>query len=254
MRIRSRLKDYYDYVEHLYGGGDPKIVYNREIIQDPSPDWVIDKVRKEGEWNRNSKYTETGGAFIVPKEFNHESMQHVPNDTSSRGNTLGTLRLGETRTSYRGLAVAGRLFLLEKQEVGVESGIMYRPVEEKVTAPWHVIGPVTVEYKWQPNVTYDSGKEVPALLKLHRYLQAPVFVFDWWGQDLTVERRVPLLSDLGMPAFVPAEQLYQELAMFLGKMYAEDADMMPKAPMTDVQKVESHGFDKKQSFRHRKDK
>ena len=40
--------------------------------------------------------------------------------------------------------------------------------------------------------------------------------------------------------------------MFLSNTIQDSPDAMPRVPMTDIQKVDSHGFDRKVSFRHRK--
>ena len=36
MRIISKFRDYYDSIAHIYGGGDPKIVYVRDDIVAPT--------------------------------------------------------------------------------------------------------------------------------------------------------------------------------------------------------------------------
>jgi hypothetical protein len=62
--------------------------------------------------------------------------------------------------------------------------------------------------------------------------------------------RTPKLSSLGMPGYLDPKQLYQELAMFVGNVL--NPVEQPPSNMKDIEKVASHGFDKKVSFRHRK--
>ncbi|MDN3040750.1 hypothetical protein P2L35_13700, partial [Enterococcus faecium] len=67
-----------------------------------------------------------------------------------------------------------------------------------------------------------------------------------------IPARVPVLGELGFAAVIDATQMYQNIAYFLGLLNEDRARAnMPPATQTDVDKAVSHGFDKKQSFRHR---
>lgn len=239
MRIRSRFRDYYDYVAGLYGGGDPKIVYNRETIVDPfdKPDAKDIKT-----------YPSTLEGIYLPKEMDHESLW------LKRDSEPWRPQEGDLYNLYRGLAVAGKIYYLKQVKIAVRNELTCG-IEFKVKEPWRVVeytqdrGPSWI----QTQTRRVSGTEVPKLMPIHRVLKAPVFMFlNHYHGGIEVLGRVPVLGDLGLPAFVPAEQLYQELSMFMSKLYSDNPDMMPKSPQTDVQKIEAHGFDKKKSFRHRK--
>ena len=60
---------------------------------------------------------------------------------------------------------------------------------------------------------------------------------------------IPILSEYGMAAFYPAEEIYQDISQFLGWLVNN-----PEIPnkQTDTEKIVTHGFDLKESFRHRK--
>ncbi len=60
---------------------------------------------------------------------------------------------------------------------------------------------------------------------------------------------VPLLSSFGFTKFLPEEEIYHELDLFLGWL----KDNPPiEDKRTDLEKLQSRGFDKRISFRHRK--
>jgi len=244
MRIRSRFKDYYDYIQHIYGGGDPNLVYNREIIEDPDG--------KKATYHPRGVVS--GSGFCLPKEFDQESLHHIPNDWSSTGSYLHVsfIKEGESVKLYKSLAVAGRMFILQQEKLGVRDVDSVYGAYGKVVHDWHVVDRLEIKHSYGPPSIYQSGHEIPALMELSKHVKAPVFVYDQHDRTVRVEVRVPSLGDLGLAAFVPADQLYQELAMFMGKLYSDNPDMMPAVEQTNIQKVEAHGFDKKQSFRHRK--
>jgi len=80
-----------------------------------------------------------------------------------------------------------------------------------------------------------------------------VFTFDH-GRTGTVrvDENIPILGDIGLAAVYPAEQLYQDLSYFIVNTMKDSPDMAKPSSITDKEKISSHGFDLKMSFRHRK--
>lgn len=60
---------------------------------------------------------------------------------------------------------------------------------------------------------------------------------------------IPILSEFGLPKYYPADALYQDVSAFIAWM--KDHPEIPNK-QTDKEKLKSHGFDDKISFRHRK--
>jgi hypothetical protein len=205
MKIQSRLKDYYDYVEHAYGGGDPLCMYVRDRV-----------VPKKIEKNRLGTW-ETEPGFTIP----YAMQEYVPNDIRRKEDA--------TVAEFKGLSVVGRHYLIERR--------MTTECVPQEVDPWHV---TKREFR-----NFVQGQKSERLLNLSKLVNAPVFIF-----DTQVEGRCPILADLGFGAFMDAHQLYQELAIFISNELHPFED--PEIPTTDVQKAEAHGFDKRQSFRHRK--
>jgi hypothetical protein len=91
-------------------------------------------------------------------------------------------------------------------------------------------------------------------LELTRKVGAPVFTCEhksWRNDIIHVDGNVPILATMGIPAMIPAEQLYQDIAYFIGNTIKLSPDTMPATVMTDKEKIAAAGFDLKQSFRHR---
>ena len=91
------------------------------------------------------------------------------------------------------------------------------------------------------------------LVELSKQLNAPVFTFTGGYPDrFTIQPSVPKLGEIGFVKILSAEQAYQELSYFLGNEIHDSPDLAQPFVITDKEKIVSHGFDMKQSFRHRK--
>lgn len=226
MVIHSPFKDYYDWVAGKYGGGDPKIVYARVALGERDPTVH----------------------FILPRQISFPITTPPP-------------RL-ESNSCFRckWLAIAGKYYLLVK-EISIYANINV-PTSEK---PWSLfvegkhpkldeaLLPQKGENNWRKNdYGYYVGRPSEEVIRISKEIHAPVFCLSEWGNF--VEGIVPNLGELGIPAIVSAEQMYQDLSYFMGNVINESPDIQPagKPPQTDREKVVSHGFDLKTSFRHRK--
>lgn len=75
----------------------------------------------------------------------------------------------------------------------------------------------------------------------------PVFItklgFGYNTPDV-IEAKIPILAKTGLPAYLGCEQIYQKIEQFLAKTYED-----PIPTLTNKEKILSHGFDLKHSFR-----
>ena len=55
MKIISKFKDYYDHVAYMYGGGDPKIIYDRKPIKFIKDGDIYDTLNKVI-WYKNNNF------------------------------------------------------------------------------------------------------------------------------------------------------------------------------------------------------
>lgn len=218
MLVRSSFKDYYDHIGHVYGGGDPSIQYIRKRLRE----------------------VEQGTERYSTFEVVQEGIRHTPYGDADN-------------LKYKWLSVVGRYYLL----VGTKN-------DYDVTPDWQIASFVLhpqlfkkiEKHRWFRGGESKNyvGEFSPKLVELSRKLNAPVFTFElsWKSKGaLRVFVDVPILANIGMPKLVPAEQMYQDLSYFLGNIIKESPDMTPSSKMSDKEKIVGHGFDLKQSFRHR---
>ena len=77
----------------------------------------------------------------------------------------------------------------------------------------------------------------------HRTFSAPYKI---WKYDIQKEIQNPILTGTWATSFLPAEEVYNEIYNYL--ISIKEPKIIDKR--NDVQKLESHGFDKKSSFRN----
>jgi hypothetical protein len=253
MKIISGWKDYYDHVAHMYDGGDPKVIYNRDYV-------VPDRV------SSGSNYEDTLAVNRVWSPSIPHSMDIVNCELSH-----------VQKHEFNALIVMDRVFILERHGDINEFGNI-----ANVRKDWHITsrpilglqygGPYALlklgeslpdsTPRYQKNrmdelmrdrrndrFIYPQGRKHDEANALCAFAKAPVFVVHGNRMPI-IMGRTPKLSSLGMPGYLDPQQLYQELAMFVGNVL--NPVEQPPSNMKDIEKVASHGFDKKVSFRHRK--
>src|SRR5690606_10244631 len=101
--------------------------------------------------------------------------------------------------------------------------------------------------------------EDSAIRALHVASKMPIFLLaggyhEPHKDSVLIDCMPPNLGELRFASVLPAEQIWQELSYWLSNLINESPDMMPppRPPMTNLEKIEAHGFDKKVSFRRRK--
>jgi hypothetical protein len=178
---------------------------------------------------------------------------------------------------FNALVVMDRVFILERQSDIGELGVLHTRKDWHITArpildlpmggPYALMRPgeaftdyarkfertrmrdLIFETEHNGRRTIEQGRKYDGARGLCEFVGAPVFVVHGNRMPI-VMGRTPKLSALGLPAFIDPQQLYQELAMFVGNVLKPVEQ--PPSNMKDIEKVASHGFDKKISFRHRK--
>lgn len=223
MKISSKFKDYYDYVAHQFGGGDPKVLYLRNPI--PSEDCSVQLKSKNRIFQLSNYYKE--------------------------------------KISYKYLAIAGKLYVLRAESL--DDGTLsftehklftrenfpefYDKTEKKANRWW-----------WSfRNVTEEDviGVESPELTEIAKKIRQPVFMInlitaDRQGYTFHIDTNIPILQDYKIPHIISAEQMYQNIAYYMTNKMQDSPDLSVPAISSDKEKALQHGFDTKQSFRHRK--
>jgi hypothetical protein len=188
MIIKSGFKDYYDHIAHIYGGGDPKIVYVRHRIKE-----------------RNKNYGGDEGVFISKKE-KMKGFTRIPRTDATE------------KYSFKYLVIAGKAYLFIKHDKDddfklfepIESSALYKDLVNKERYS-------KIETKYSDYIGIVSDD----LIEISRQLNAPVFfmayTFNHTIQEygLRIDGDVPILNNLGIPAIISASQIYQDIAYFL---------------------------------------
>jgi hypothetical protein len=223
MIIKSNTKDYYDHQAYVWGGGDPSIQYIRKPL---SP---LTRGKYSSDLRRDSITIYGSGV-----------------------NRL--IRNDEYDVKY--LAVVGKYYILFRKHRHI--------LDPTPNAPYKLLTEFSNPdlYAWYNKNRENrhgikfvkSGEFSEELVVISRKLDAPVFSFETCGgysEGINIDPEVPHLGELGMASIIGPEQMYQDISYFLGNIMKESPDMMPPTKMSDKEKIVGHGFDLKQSFRHR---
>lgn len=212
MKIHSRFKDYYDYVEHLYGG-DPKLIYNRDTLGFKSLTY-------------------------------HEDTHNYPRFYS----LYDEIRLYE----YVGLSICGKFYILYRKSHSFDT---YKIVED---------GFSNIEYgkhltRYFNNLSrdnYKKGVHYDYLDNASKECGQPVFLFKLenlsHGCSINLNNIAPKLGEIGIGSLIKPEQIYQDIAYYIGNVINHGVDIHPPTQVQDKDRIVQHGFDIKQSFRHRR--
>jgi hypothetical protein len=230
MKINSKFKDYYDHIEHITGG-DPAVLYVRNRLKP-----LIDH-----------------GDVQLPQHIisNLKIARTLPNSYQSTYHNA----------VFKWLIIAGKYYLIYQ----------FRP-NMGVYTDWKLVAPGSEmmaalfgnSRNSQQHVTgFYFGTGDDYAIALSRELQQPVFTctsgWEYTNKShknhkwvTTVDCDIPILQDLGFASVIPAEQMYQDIAYFMSNTIRTNADTSPPVEVSEKDKIVGHGFDLKQSFRHRK--
>lgn len=263
MKIHSKFTDYYDYVKYIYSpeGGDNDNIYNR-IISGCSyiPGTTITAlcdVKAEG--------TIPDFPQPISGRFKETFKCYRPNQW-----TYFPWR-------FKWVFVCGKLHLLvaelnyevNHRGIGYNTGeeiTKFRLLTEDHPCLEHVKSP---DY-WRTKVwktgsrppLYDNkkGLSCPALERVAKEFNLPVFALLDYRSDgyihgrgvnkytITLHQQVPNLAQLGFASIISAEQMYQNISMYLNNLRG-NPDTVPPAEVSDKDRLTQKGFDAKVSFR-----
>lgn len=90
-------------------------------------------------------------------------------------------------------------------------------------------------------------------IDLHSYFKSPIVGLINNDTRFAIHKILvnPTLKEFGFPSVMDITQMWQELSMYLGNQMA-DVSMVPPKPISDELRAETHGFDRKTSFRKTK--
>lgn len=213
MIIKSPFKDYYDFVAHQFGGGDPRVVYVRNRLK--------------------PLYHTAGQAYPDSLVVNTEYL--CEDDMRPQ-----EFRYGIDFTKCSWLVICGKRYLL---------------VEENL----YDLNSKPQMYSEEKNRKRYIGSLSRAFVDVAKQLRTPVFIVESIGYSRKVGRshvlvstEIPILKNTGIASLISPYQMYQDIAYFVGNTLNDNPDITPPASVGEKDRIVGHGFDLKQSFRHRK--
>lgn len=245
MIIQSKFKDYYDYVAFQYGGGDPRVVYARKPLT------ITPEIRKEFNKEFYTEYYELRARLVEESSTCEFGLSTVL--------FCGRLfYIAETKEEFRGgknnwqLLTPSFLDSLRNGEYTVErNGDNFKRINAKeVNWRYNTFRDYYVRKAYNQLKPLSEQPVIPWVLQLHRFFGAPVLQSSDGVCTSSPVKEIPILSRLGFAAHFPAEQVYQELALFMGNTLNTNPDITPPAKVSDKDRILQHGFDLKRSFRH----
>lgn len=264
MQIKSKFKDYYDYLAYIYGA-DPLITYSRRDITAQTN--KADPVKGFGFVPKHQR------RFSATTEWYYPDLQVTFDTRISYNYTAGHSNYYTMKSrpifGPRILVICGRAYDLinieyEPHKYRLEVFDPDKHGFDKDRLPMYI---KTEGGYGSPSKNKDKYKPRPDLhqssylIELSRKIGHPVFFInsevetkDGAHWTVTIDGECPILSNLGVAHWYPADQLYQDISYFISNQMQDSPDTMPSPNpgQTDREKIISHGMDPKISFRHRK--
>lgn len=216
MRIISPYKDYYDHVGHTYGANrDPHaVVYERNPTIHPICEKLSNVQRSE-----------------LPFWYAY--------DRAICG-TEQYIVVGRRMFAYVNAGDSWTLLTPELHE---------QLIGDTSHQPWI--------RRWYSDVIKSIEEHYTIATKIIRSVGLPVVHVEVtrnnsFGRPMRVLPTTPNLVKVGLAQLMTAEQCYQEIDNAVTNIIRQNPDNMPVPLITNMELIESHGFDKRVSFRHRK--
>lgn len=230
MRIISNYRDYYDYIAHKYGGGDPKIIYVRPYKLKYVPDMG------------GIKFERTKRAEFYGEKYKSKSLRNIKELYKRYYNN-------DLDIDIRGIIVGDIFFTqIRKKPNGNFRLLQEKDLRNKETSKYRFL------YKKLELINLVNSKDED-LLDVCKKVGLPVFMFNVLkNYDFEIDENMPNLGNIGVASFITASEIYQHLSYFIGNRMKDCPDMMPEIKVTDKDKIIGHGFDYKTSFRGKVEK
>lgn len=226
MKIISKFKDYYDFISHQYGQ-DPLVVYERRSL---SNDQIFIPRKRLSDRALNAIYPVRlkRGSYRRNK-WQPSPAQHTDTVTLVAGKyVFPILRRHDPVT---GVVTSHEIMAQATHGALVETGWRFdKRVDPLLPA-------------------YEPPEEV--VEEVIRAAGMPVFaVHNVEMQTVVLAERVPILAEWGVPALIPASEMWQNISHLLSNVLRRSPDKEPPCTVNNAERIQAAGFDEKTSFRH----
>ena len=217
MIIQSKIKDYYDYVGHVYGA-DPLVIYERKPLT------ALNDAGYRPNLNVEFKID-----FRLPEYRRWD---------------------GPFRYSYKALVVMDTAYLLQRDEFKDRNYKLYDWDNDPQKLNRRYLNFYFDNYTRE----YPDSKPRECVIGLTKLVGQPIFIINSIGRDnfISIEANIPILTNYGFAKIAPETKMFQDLTYYIGNTMKTSPDTSPPAVVDSIVRLEQRGFDKKTSFRHRK--
>jgi len=160
---------------------------------------------------------------------------------------------------FKWLVITGKYYLLYRKHLGNEDyQILSADKYKKMGEDENYRG-----FYFSKHKEYSPffNKQCQELIDISKKINAPVFCINniSRGQNklnesdfhICLDGDIPILANLGVASLIKPEQIYQDIAYFIANTMNDSPDTAPPVQVADKDRIVQHGFDFKQSFRHR---
>jgi hypothetical protein len=219
MKILSPYKDYYDYLQGVYGI-DEKIVYERTCYA---------SINSKGEWQKTGLYKPM---YLSVQGYEYEVALLAICGTLYRVYIInGKFYFGLNKGDFKEGKYAHITRLLPKDKYNQFTSDLHD------NSSYYRDGDITKDKYHLTKTDLNEKNDCPVLL-----------VKQYYGSKIGVEAKNIKLSDFGIGQIISPHDIYITISNFLSR----EKPIVDKR--TDIQKIVGKGFDKKISFRNVKNR
>lgn len=219
MKIISKTKDYYDFVQHVYGS-DNTVIYDRDA-----------------EFPTNIKFHELGVSEL-----------DIPVSDGSRTGSFHYYSGGVGEIIYN-VVICGKIYKVKHTKT------CFSYTSNKPDINTYDVLSDYIRKRWDGEYRYTQGEHIPAFDLISRYIKQPIFMYERvhrYGKNyVEISDQIPNLTLMGFGKLLEPHLLYQDIEFYISNVINHGVGINPPVVISDKEKVIKHGFDVKQSFRHR---
>lgn len=272
MRIISKHKDFYDYLQYQYGQ-DLNIYWKRDFLIPFPEDKIFTSFLYQGDVS-SSKEQE----YICIYNLNLHDLgrrsyyQYRYLGVSDYMECLSFSWRYEPKPDYKVfyvyISILGKVYPLIRLMDRNKKTIFFKTLDyetiQKVPSKVFQYPKKLTEDNFNSTLEEFKSLQSDILINIHRKYRTPIFLYtfspetdykdQYPSEKIYIRRRYPLLTDfqglvneIGSP-----EDLYKGIYNFFIELKS-NKDIEPPVELNNKEKIVKAGFDLKQSFRHRKD-
>lgn len=218
MKLLTKYKDFYDYLVGIYGE-DEKLVYDRRVFR---PHRIADLfLSLEDENTRLFTFAINGKLYRIVHYLG--KFYYTPEELVE----LRALYEKNNKTTRRRYS-----YFMDRSGFASSGFTSLKKAQEFFSDPKNTATDVNMRLRQPVLLTYNMlrGSE-------------------FFDEKTKTHWVVPILSEFPITKYLPAEEVYKEISELLG--WLNDHPEIPNTQTND-EKIVTHGFDPKTSFRHRK--